>query len=60
MDDESHPQHGGSIQTADDQKGQSTRRPYEKPRLEPHDISIAILGNGSPVSADGLSGSFRS
>jgi len=39
--------------------GRAPRKPYEKPSLEPHEISIAILGNATPVTADGLSGSFR-
>jgi len=35
------------------------RRPYEQPRIEVHELSRAIRGNESPVTADGLSGSYR-
>ncbi len=59
MDGEFPPQQDVSSQTADDQNGQSPRRPYEKPRLDPHDFSNAILGNATPNFADGSSGAYR-
>ncbi len=59
MDGEFPPRQDVSSQTADDQNGQSPRRPYEKPRLEPHDFSNAILGNVTPTTLDGGSGSWR-
>ena len=40
----------------DDQK---IRRPYEKPRIEAYEISRSIVGNETPVTADGLSGTYR-
>ncbi len=59
MDGEFPPRQDVSSQTADDQNGQSPRRPYEKPRLESHDFSNAILGNATPNLEDGISGSYR-
>ena len=59
MDEQSHPQNDLSAQTVDDQKDQGPRRPYLKPRIEPHGVSKSILGNASPVQADGGSGTFR-
>ena len=59
MGEKAKQQPQGSIQTSDDPNDQAPRKPYEKPCLEPHEISIAILGNATPVTADGLSGSFR-
>jgi hypothetical protein len=59
VDEKSNLQHERPGQTEDDRKGRGQRKPYEKPCFEPHEISIAILGNSTPNLADGLSGSFR-
>ena len=59
MDEQSHLQNDPPVQSAEDQKAQSPRRAYEKPHIETHDVSKSILGNESPVTSDGLSGSFR-
>ena len=59
MDEQSHLQDDLPAQSAEDQQDQSPRRVYEKPHIEPHNVSKSILGNESPVTSDGLSGSFR-
>ena len=59
MDQKSHLQNDTPGQSAEDQKDESPRRAYEKPHIEPHDVSRSILGNESPLTADGLSGTFR-
>ena len=59
MDEQSHLQDDLPAQIAEDQVDQNPRRVYEKPHIEAHDVSKSILGNESPVTADGLSGSFR-
>jgi len=59
VDERSNQHHRGPVRKADDQKGRGPRKPYEKPCFEAHDISLSILGNATPVTADGLSGSFR-
>jgi len=59
MDEQSYLQDDLPTQSAEDQNDQSPRRAYEKPHIEPHDVSKSILGNESPVTSDGLSGSFR-
>lgn len=59
MDEQSCLQDDFLAPTAEDQGDQNPRRVYEKPHIEPHDVSKSILGNESPVTADGLSGSFR-
>ena len=59
MDEQSHPEDNASTQTGDDQKDRNQRRPYVKPRIEPHGVSKSILGNASPVTADGLSQTYR-
>ena len=59
MDEQSYLQDGLPTQSAEDQNDQGQRRAYEKPHIEPHDVSKSILGNESPVTADGLSGTFR-
>lgn len=59
MDEQSHLQNDPPVQSAEDQKDESPRRAYEKPHIEPHDVSKSILGNESPVTPDGLSGTYR-
>ena len=59
MDQQSHLQNDIPVQSSEEQKDESPRRAYEKPHIELHDVSRSILGNESPVTSDGLSGSFR-
>ena len=59
MDEQSHLKDHVSAQTVDDQKDRNERRPYVTPRIQPHGVSKSILGNASPVIADGGSGTFR-
>jgi len=59
MDEKMHLQNDTPVPKADDHEDRNLRRTYEKPRVELHDVSRAILGNESPATADGLSGTFR-
>jgi hypothetical protein len=56
---EVHTQDDPSSRAEEDKRERRVRRTYEKPRIELHDVSRSILGNESPVAADGLSGTFR-